>query len=259
MLPYSALVNPSDVARTCPNKRRSGPNLDVQQHHCYGCRYGGGVDRRHTAVARCLADVIHSRSCTTVSFEEAVPGLTRIVNGQREHARMVLVFKLNGSYLGVAISSNPALIAAASARPGHMAKRAEKSKFDRYPHINPAPCILETTSRPVYHAKKFISNLMKDAGNPSLALRESWSAIQSVLHSAISKRQLSATATCRLAQSFLGLCDHYPTFLQLHGHWCDYRLCGNTHCASLLACLMLVPPFREASPSAAQQYRPGGK
>ena len=27
--------------------------LDPKQHHCYGCRYGGGVDRRHAALARC--------------------------------------------------------------------------------------------------------------------------------------------------------------------------------------------------------------
>ena len=87
-------------------------------------------------------------------IEQEVPALTRVVNGQREHARMDLVFKLNRSttYLDVAIvapfSCNPALVAAASTRPGHMAKRAEKSKFDRYPHINLVPFVLETTGRP---------------------------------------------------------------------------------------------------------------
>ena len=68
-------------------------------------------------------------------------------------------------------SSKPTLIAAASTRPGHMAKRAEKVKFDRYPHTNLVPFILETTGRPGHHAKKFISSLMKDADNPSLAIR----------------------------------------------------------------------------------------
>ena len=114
---------------------------------------------------------------------------------------MDLVFNLNGSvtYLDVSIvapfSCKPSLVAAASTRPRHMAKRAEKSKFDRYPHINLVPFILETTGRLGQHARKFISNHMKDADNPPLAIRDSWSAIQNVFHSAISKQQLTAAVT----------------------------------------------------------------
>ena len=93
-----------------------------------------------------------------------------------EHARMDLVFDPKGTTasLGVAIvtpfSASPALIAAASTRPGHMAKRAG--------------------GRPGYHAKKFVSNLMKDADNPSLAIRDTRSAVQSVLHSAAAPHRL---------------------------------------------------------------------
>ena len=89
-------------------------------------------------MARCLADVIHSHNGTEVYIEKSIPALIRVVNGRVEHARMDLVFDHNGSttHLDVAIISpfysNPALIAAASIRPGHMAKRAEKVKFDRY-------------------------------------------------------------------------------------------------------------------------------
>ena len=133
--------------------------------------------------------------------EQEVPALTRMVNGQREHARTDLVFNLNGpaTHLDVSIvppfSYNPSLVAAASTRPGHMAKRAEKSKYDRYPHINLVPFTLETTGQPGPHGRKFISNLMRDADNPPLAIRDTWSAIQSVLHSAIFKQQLTAAVT----------------------------------------------------------------
>ena len=75
-----------------------------------------------------------------------------------------------------------------------MAKRAEKNKFDRYPHINLVPFILETTGRPGPHARKFISYLMR-ADNPPLAIRDTLSTIQSVLYSAISKQQLTAAVT----------------------------------------------------------------
>ena len=107
--------------------------MDPKQHHCYACRYGGGVDRRHAALARCLADIIHSHSGVKVFIEQEVPALTRVVNGQTEHARMDLVFNLNGSvtYLDASIvapfSCNPSLVSAVSTKPGLMAKRVEHS------------------------------------------------------------------------------------------------------------------------------------
>ena len=76
-----------------------------------------------------------------------------------------------------------------------MAKRAEKYKFDRYPHVDLVPFILETTGRPGYHAKKFISNFIEDADSSSFTLRDTWSAVQSVLHGVLSKQQLAATTT----------------------------------------------------------------
>ena len=142
MLPHPVAANPADVVQFCPNKSAAGvicnKPLDPKLHHCYGCRYGGGVDRRHAALARCLADIIQSHSGVKVFIEQEVPALTRVVNGQTEHARMDLVFNLHGSitYLDVSIvapfSCNPSLVAAASTKPGLMAKRAEKAKFDRY-------------------------------------------------------------------------------------------------------------------------------
>ena len=168
MLPHPAAANPADVVQSCPNRSAAGLScnkpVDAQQHHCDGCRYGGGVDRRHAAVARCLADVIHSHSGAKVFLEPEVPALTRVVNGQREHARMDLVFNLNGPVTNLDVSTvapfscNPSLVSAAGTKPGLMAKRAEKGKCDRYPHINLVPFILETTGRPGPHARKFIAD-----------------------------------------------------------------------------------------------------
>ena len=108
---------------------------------------------------------------------------------------MDLVFDHTGFTTYLDVATSPALTAAASTRPGHTAKRAENVKFDRYPHVNLVPFILETGGRPGNHAKKFISNLMRDADNSPLAIRDTWSAIQSVLHSAISKQQLTVAVT----------------------------------------------------------------
>ena len=107
MLPHPANSNAVDVVQSCPNKSAAGPICNKpagpQQHNCHGCRYRGGVDRGHAAVARCLADVIDSHNATKVYIEQAVPALTRTVDGPVEHARMDLLFILNGSvtYLDV--------------------------------------------------------------------------------------------------------------------------------------------------------------
>ena len=128
--------------------------------------------------------------------------------------------------IGGHLSSNPALVAAASTRPGHMAKRAEKSKFERYPRIDLVPFILETTGHPRHHAKKFISNLMKDADNPPLAIRDTWSAIQS----GTPQRHLQTTTHCRryvtLRPPFATPClavHSDPRYVK-----CQCRPCGNT-------------------------------
>ena len=122
MLPHPAAANPADVVQFCPNKSAAGvicnKPVDPKQHHCYGCRYGGGVDRRHAAAGRCLADVIQSHSGVKVFNEQEVRALTRVVNGQTEYDRMDLVFDLGGSVtcLDVSIvapfSCSPSLVSA---------------------------------------------------------------------------------------------------------------------------------------------------
>ena len=205
MLPHPAIPNAADVVQFYPNKSAAGviciKPVDPQQHQCHGSRYDGGVDRRHAAVGRCLADVIQSHCGAKVFIEQEVPALTRVVKGQTEHARMDFVFNLNGSVTNLDVSivapfsCTPSLVSAASTKPGLVAKRAEKNKIDRYPHINLVPFILETKGRPGPHARKFISYLMRDADNPPLAIKDTWSAIQSVLHSSISKQQPTAAVT----------------------------------------------------------------
>ena len=114
---------------------------------------------------------------------------------------MDIVFDLYGRthYIDTAVvtpfSSNAGLIATVSTRPSCMAKREEKKKFDRYPRINLVEFILETTGRPGYHAQKFIKHLFSDTDHPPTAIRDAWAAIQTTLHSCISKQQLRAVTT----------------------------------------------------------------
>ena len=83
MLPHPAAPDPAGVAPACSNKSGTGQTcgkpVDPHQHYCYGCRYGGGVDRRHAAVTRCLADVHQTHSNAKVYIEQTIPGLARAV------------------------------------------------------------------------------------------------------------------------------------------------------------------------------------
>ena len=160
------------------------------------------MDQRHSALARCLADFITTYTGVKAHMEQSVPGFTHTnQNGQIELARMDIVVALRGitCYIDTAIvspfSSNVSFMTAASARLGHMATREEKKKFDRYPRINLAPFILESTGRPRYHARKFIKFLYDDADHPPTAIRDAWAAIQTILHNSISKQQLRAVLT----------------------------------------------------------------
>ena len=98
------------------------------------------MDQRHSALARCLADLITTHTGVKAHMEQSIPGLTHTKqNGQIELARMDIVVALRGItyYIDTAIvspfSANVGLMTAASSRPGHMVKREEKKKFDRYP------------------------------------------------------------------------------------------------------------------------------
>ena len=150
MLPHPAAPTRAGVATICPRTGAAGQvcarPVDPHQHHCCVCRHGGGVDQRHLAVARCLADLITSHSGTKVYIEHMIPGLTRVVRNRVEQARM----DLNGvtTFLDVAIatpfSSNAGLISAASAKPGYMAKREEKKNLD----------LAKTSNKPLVGLKK---------------------------------------------------------------------------------------------------------
>ena len=91
MLPHPAAANDADVVQFYSNKSAAGvicnKPVDPKPHHCYSCRFGWGVDRRHAGLVRCPADVIQSHSGIKVFIGQEVPALTRVVNGQTEHAR----------------------------------------------------------------------------------------------------------------------------------------------------------------------------
>ena len=166
------------------------------------CKSGGGVDQRHSALARCHAYLITTHTGTKAYIEQSLPWLTHTnSNGQTEMARMDIVVALRciTYYIDTAIvaslSSNIGLMTAASGRPGFMAKREEKKKFERYPRMNLIPFILKTTGRPGYHARKFIKYLYDDADHPPTAIRDAWTAVRTTLPNSISEQQLRAVTT----------------------------------------------------------------
>ena len=178
MLAHPVAALATNISPTCPNvsaaKRVCARTIDTCQLHCMVCKSGGGVDQRHSALARCLADLITTHTGVKVHIEQTIPALPRepYPGAQPEGARMDIVFNLHGQtyYIDTAVvtpfSSNARLLGATS-RPGFMAKREERIKFSRYTRINLIPFILETTGRPGFHARKVYQTPVQRHGPPT--------------------------------------------------------------------------------------------
>ena len=120
MLPRPAASHSANISPTCPNvsaaKRTCACPIDDYQLHCMICKSGAGVDQRHSALARCLADLITTHTGTKAYIEQSIPGLTHTnQNSQTELARMDIVVALRGItyYIDTAIVP-PSPLASAS-------------------------------------------------------------------------------------------------------------------------------------------------
>ena len=200
LLPHPATTDPQHLPHQCPRVAGNGqvcPSpIDTQQRHCIICKAGGGVVQRHDNFVRCLADLVQKYLGTNVLIEQIIPTMLR--NGQR--ARMDLVFTHDGqtTYIDVAIvapwSADAGHLAQASTKGGYMARKEEKSKFTRYPNHRLIPFVLETTGRPGFHARKFVSDMVADHPQPSVASQNIWCILQNALQTSISHQQLRAVA-----------------------------------------------------------------
>ena len=235
ILPHPAAANPADVVQFLPQQKCGGPDLQQTSGPETASLLCLSVWRRWLIEGmQLLGDALRTLFNPIVASRYSL-------NRKYLLSPVLSTDKLNtlGWILSLTLtvqsriwmcpffalfSCNPSLVSAASTKPGLMAKRAEKNKFDRYPRINLVPFTLETTDRPGPHAKKFISYLLRDADNPPLAIRDTWSTIQSVLHSAISKQQLTAAVT------WLTVTIITPSILSMyHAPGCKYRSTGNAH------------------------------
>ena len=124
--------------------------------------------------------------------------LTRVVNGQTEHARMDLVLT---STVQSRIWMSLSLLLSLAVRPWFLLPAQNQDIWPRERRRANLTgtrtsisfrSFLRSTGGPGPHARKFINYFLRDADNPPTAVRDTWSTIQSVLHSAISKQQLTA-------------------------------------------------------------------
>ena len=167
MLTHPAAAHATDITPTCPNvsaaKRACTCLIDPHQIHCMICKKGRGVDQRHSALARCLADLITTHTGVKVHLEQTIPEIPRQPRpgAQPEGARMDIGFNLHGQvyYINTVVvtsfSTNMGLMTAASARPGHMAKREEKKNSTDTPastwFFHPGDHRTTWVSRPEIH------------------------------------------------------------------------------------------------------------
>ena len=201
---------PEQVANLprCTNHAASGAqsstHLGEAGIHAWLCQFGGGVVRRHNAVVRTLATLIHQITGAAVHVERRTEELRRIFRGRLQEGQMDLVVAdFGGStvYIDVTIVSpvlaDPHHLAQAAKTPAYAALRAEFGKRKRYPVPNMIPFALELGGRPGPSAQRFIRELFRVEGaGRDQGIADAWSAISSALQGATA-RQLNKTGHCQ--------------------------------------------------------------
>ena len=102
MLVHPAASHATNISPTCSNvsaaKRTCACPIDPHQLHCMTCKSEGGVDQRHSALARCLADLMTTHTGTKAYIEQSIPGLAQPTQpGRTEGARMGIIVELRGN------------------------------------------------------------------------------------------------------------------------------------------------------------------
>ena len=198
MLAHPAAALATNISPTCPDvsaaKRVCTCPIVAHQLHFIVCKSGGGVDQRHSAIARCLADLVTTHTGAMVHIEQTIPGLPREPHpgAQPEGALMDIVSNLHGLtyYIDTAVvtpfSANAGLISAAAlAQATWLNVKRRKSSTD-----TPASTWSHSSSGlpddPV--------TTDKSSSNTFSAIRttpDAWAAIQTTLHNSTSKQQLT--------------------------------------------------------------------
>ena len=197
LLPHPAAHHAADVVQSCPNKSAAGlictKLVDTLQHTAADVGMGEVLTAGMQQRPECPADTftqwhqgIHrtgstcSDSCGHWSAR-ACAWISSSTSTDQSHTWMSPLLLLS---LAIRLwSQQPA--------PDQDTWPKELKKAHST-DTHTSTSSLSYSRRPGPHARKFISNLMRDADNPPPAIRETWSAVQNVLHSAISKQQLAA-------------------------------------------------------------------
>ena len=206
MLPHPVAANPADVVQFCPNKSAAGvicnKPLDPPNNITA------------TAVAMVevsIADMQHWPDVLRISYTRTA-GSKYILNKKYLPLLVSLTDKLNTlgwtlslnfmvrSRIWTSLSLLPSLairlwwLLPAQNQVLWPRERRRPNSIGTHTSIL-SRSFLRQLADLAPHARKFINYLLRDADNPPIAVRDTWSTIQSVLHSAISKQQLMAAVT----------------------------------------------------------------
>jgi len=191
-VPAAALVDPESMPKECCHKGPHGAlcrhALDGDNQHAVHCGLGGGTVRRHNAVARTVADILRDVAGLSCRFEQHVPRLDDVHNGQPRKAIMDIVFQApDGSTQLIDVSlvsacAGPATRMLASARrDGVAADEACKLKHRRYGKGRVVPFVLELGGRPSAEARQWLRKALAwaspDADAPPVRGANAWARI----------------------------------------------------------------------------------
>ena len=175
---------------TTQNGRVCGVVLEPDDLHPIHCPCGGGVCLRHGQLSRMVGRIAADHLEVAVKYEQRMPQLDKIVQGETQHARLDVCYHDPQNHqvlMDVRIASpcagETAKVAASARRDGETCCRQERNKIARYGE-SVMPFILETGGRPGKMAREWVRSVISQTtqmGAPAILASQAWAAISSTL------------------------------------------------------------------------------
>ena len=195
----------------CPRVSGKGERcnraLDPQCVHARLCRFGGAVIRRHDAVVKALARVIHNVTGAKTHLERRDTELARIFKGKVQQGQMDIIVVQYGSttrYIDVTVVSpvtaDHHFVIESANKPGHAASRAESFKRTRYPHAALVPFAMEIGGRLGPSAQSYLQSLFREPGaSTEYTMSDAFTTLSTALHTHTSQQIHTAHLTDSVA------------------------------------------------------------
>ena len=159
--------------------------------------------RRHDAVVKALAKIIHNVTGAKTHLERRDGELARIFRGRVQQGQMDIIVVQSGEfkrYIDVTVVSpvtaDPHFVIESANKPGHAASKAEHLKKLRYPTADLIPFVMEVGGRFGPGALSYLRSLFRQPGaSTEYTISDAFTTLSTALHAHTAQQIYTAHLT----------------------------------------------------------------